>query len=431
MISCREDFRQGTDVKAYFNISLLPALLMVRYRGCMYELKPFTPIAKTNFRNHDKLFGIKPADRLHHIYCIGKTGMGKSHLLVNMALDDIVKGHPVCILDPHGDTINAILARMPEYRKQDLVHFDATNRNALPAFNPLHGVAEGQRQLVASEIVMTFRKLFLEAWGSKLEYVLRFAILTLLSYPGATLLDINLLLLDRDFRAKVLEQVHDLYVINFWVREYDTYSASAQATTILPILNKIGVLIASDTLRGIFGQQESISMEQCMKESKIVLCNLSKGVIGEDVSTVLGSFLITVIQATAMRRAEIPVSERTPFYLYIDEAHGFVSATFATMLSQIRKFGVGVFLTHQYLDQLEPETRSAILGNVGTIVCFRLGLPDAKVMEREFYPVFSYDDFTSLPKYHIYLKLLIDGTESKGFSAITMLNFQAIPNNHE
>jgi DNA helicase HerA-like ATPase len=395
----------------------------------MYELKPFTPIAKLNFRNRNEVFGIKPADRLHHIYCLGKTGTGKSHLLVNMALDDIIKGHPICVLDPHGDTINAILARIPEHRKVDVVHFNATDKTALPAFNPLHNVAEDQRQLVASEIVTTFKKLFLESWGNKLEYILRFAILTLLSYPGATLLDINALLLDKDFRAKVLEQVHDQYIIAFWVQEYNLYSASTQTSTILPILNKIGVLIANDTLRGIFGQQQSISFEQCMNEKKIVLCNLSKGVIGEDVSTVLGSFLITIIQATAMRRAIIPVPERTPFYLYIDEAHSFVSSTFATMLSQIRKFGVGVFLTHQYLDQLEPETKSAILGNVGTVICFCLGLTDAKTMAHEFYPVFTYDDFATMPKYHIYLKLLIDGTESKGFSAVTVERFYPSLNN--
>jgi len=389
----------------------------------MYELKPFTPIAKTNFRNHNKLFGILPGDRLHHIYCLGKTGMGKSHLLVNMALDDIIKGNAVCVLDPHADTITAILNRIPAYRKKDVVYFDATRKSALPAFNPLYNVAEDQRQLVASEIVTTFKKLFLDAWGSKLEYILRYAILTLLSYPGATLLDINALLLDKDFRAKVLEQVHDQYIIAFWVQEYNFYSASTQASTIVPILNKIGVLIANDTLRGIFGQQQGISIEQCMNENKIILCNLSKGVIGEDVSTVLGSFLITIIQTTAMRRALVSIHERKPFYLYIDEAHSFISSTFATMLSQIRKFGVGVFLTHQYLDQLEPETRSAILGNVGTIICFRLGLTDAKTMEKEFYPVFTYDDFATLPKYHIYLKLLIDGTESKGFSAVTLASF--------
>jgi DNA helicase HerA-like ATPase len=391
----------------------------------MYELKSFTPIAKTNFRDHNRLFGIKPADRLHHIYCLGKTGMGKSHLLLNMALDDIYKGYGVCVLDPHSDTVVGILNRIPEHRKKDVVYFDATNKSTLPAFNPLHNVAEDQRQLVASEIVTTFKRLFLDAWGSKLEYVLRFAILTLLSYPGATLLDINVLLLDKDFRKKVLEQVYDQYIISFWEKEYDLYSASTQASTILPILNKIGVLIANDTLRGIFGQQQNISIEQCMNENKIVLCNLSKGVIGEDVSTVLGSFLITIIQATAMRRATLPVHERIPFYLFIDEAHSFISTTFATMLSQVRKFGVGLFLTHQYLDQLEPETRSAILGNVGTIICFCLGLTDAKTMEKEFYPVFTYDDFASLPKYYIYLKLMIDGTESKGFSAVALNSFES------
>jgi DNA helicase HerA-like ATPase len=389
----------------------------------MYDFKPFTPIAKTNFRNHDKLFGIKPADRLHHMYCIGKTGMGKSHLLLNIALDDIYKGHGVCVLDPHSDTVVSILQRIPEHRKKDLVYLNATDLNALPAFNPLYNVSEHQRQLVASEMVATFKKLFLDAWGSKLEYILRFAIVTLLAYPGATLLDINALLLDKAFRAKVLTQVHDQYIISFWEKEYNLYNASTQASTILPILNKIGVLIANDTLRGIFGQQNSISLEQCMNENKIVLCNLSKGVIGEDVSTVLGSFLITIIQATAMRRASLPVHQRKPFYLFIDEAHSFISTTFATMFSQVRKFGVGIFLTHQYLDQLEPETKGAILGNVGTIICFRLGLPDAKMMEREFYPVFTFDDFATLPKYHIYLKLLIDGTESKGFSAVTLSNF--------
>jgi hypothetical protein len=389
----------------------------------MYDFKSFTPIAKTNWRNDNRLFGIKPADRLHHIYCLGKTGMGKSHLLMNIALDDVYKEYGICLIDPHADTVAALLQRIPEHRKKDVVYFDATNLRALPAFNPLHNVPEYQRQLVASEIIATFKKLFLEAWGSKLEYVLRFAVLTLLSYPKSSLLDVNQLLLDKTFRAKVLQHTNDPYILSFWEKEYNLYSASAQASTLLPILNKIGVLLANDTLRGIFGQNHSISIEQCMNENKILLCNLSKGAIGEDVATVLGSFLLTTIHATAMRRASIPLYQRKNFYVFIDEAHSFVSTAFATMFSQLRKFGVGLFLTHQYLDQLEPETRSAILGNAQTIICFRLGLTDAKVMEREFYPVFSYDDFVSLPKYNIYIKLLIDGSESKGFSAATIANF--------
>lgn len=349
--------------------------------------------------------------------------MGKSHLLVNMALDDVYKGNGVCVIDPHADTITAILQHIPEHRKKDVVYFNATDTTALPAFNPLYNVPEEQRQLVASEMIATFKKLFLDAWGSKMEYILRFSILTLLAYPGATLLEVNSLLIDKAFRMKVLAHIRDSFILSFWEKEYNLYSASTQASTILPIINKIGVLLANDILRGIFGQQRSLSLEQCMNEHKIVLCNLSKGAIGEDVSTVLGSFLITAIQATAMRRARLPTYERKAFYLFIDEAHSFISTSFATMLSQVRKFGVGLFLTHQYLDQLEPETKNAILGNVGTLIIFRVGLADAKVMEREFYPVFTYDDFVTLPKYHIYLKLLIDGTESKGFSAITLSSF--------
>jgi type IV secretory pathway TraG/TraD family ATPase VirD4 len=389
----------------------------------MYETKPYTPLGRIDFRDDKRVFGIKPVDRLHHIYCIGKTGMGKSHLLMNIALDDIYKGHGICVLDPHSDTIDAIFRCMPEHRKADVVYFNAADANNLPAFNPLHNVPEHQRQLVASEMITTFRKLFLDAWGSKMERTLRMAILTLLHYPQGTLLEISALLVDEDFRLKVLQHVNDPYIQSFWNTEYNLTSNAAQATAILPILNKIGVLLENDTLRGIFARQDSISLENCMNENKIVLCNLSKGIIGEDAATVLGSFIITNVQNAAMRRANIEASKRKSFYLFIDEAHNFISASFASMLSEVRKYGVGLFITHQYLDQLEFEVRSAVLGNVGTIICFRIGLPDAKVMTQEFYPKFGYEDFVSLPKYHIYLKLLIDGTESKGFSAVTLENF--------
>lgn len=386
----------------------------------MQELKPFTPIGRTNWRDHNQLFGIKPGDRLHGIYCVGATGMGKSHLLMNMALDDVHKGNAVCVIDPHADTITALLNRIPGHRRKDVVYFDATNTNSLPAFNPLHDVPEHLRQLVASEMITVFRRLFEDAWGSKMEHILRFSILTLLHAPNSTLLDINALLTDKAFRASVLQHISDPHVHAFWEQEYGLYSASAQAANILPILNKVGVLLANDTLRGIFGQRESISISECMNNNKILLVNLSRGEIGDDVCTVLGSFLFMGIQAAAMRRATLPVHERRPFYLFVDEAHSFISASFATMLSQVRKFGVGVFLANQYLDQFESNIRNAILNSVGTLIVFRLGLSDAKMMEKEFYPVFSYDDFVSLPRYHIYVKLLIDGTQSRGFSAVTV-----------
>jgi hypothetical protein len=386
----------------------------------MQDLKPFTPIGITNWRNHNRLFGIKPTDRLSHIFVLGKSGTGKSHLIINMALDDIYKAQGVCVLDPHADTVKAILRRFPDHRKDDLVYFDATNNAALPAFNPLSNVPEHQRQLVASEMITTFKKLFLDAWGSRMEYILRHTLITLLDYPGATLLDINALLTDKSFRTNVLQAIRNPCILSFWETEYDLYSASTQASTILPILNKVGVLLANDTLRGIFGQPNGISFEQCMNEGKVILCNLSKGEIGEDAATVLGSFITTAIQNAAMRRASIPEAQRNAFYLYIDEAQNFVSTSFATMLPQVRKFGLGLLLANQHLSQLDSETKSAILANFGSLIVFRIGLEDAKVMEKEFYPVFTYDDFISLPKYHIYVKLMIDGAESKGFSAVTV-----------
>lgn len=385
----------------------------------MYELKPFTPIARTNWRNKNQLFGIKPLDRLQHIYCLGKTGTGKSTLLINMAFDDIYKGHGVCVIDPHADTVEKLMKLIPEHRKQDVIYFDATNQSALPKYNPLHNIPEHQRQLVASELVLIFKKIFHENWGNKLEYILRFCILTLLDYPPATLLDIHALLVDKEFRLKVLGHIKNPYIISFWNTEYALYTPAIQASSILPILNKIGVFLANDTLHGIVGEQRSISIEQCMNENKILLCNLSKGAIGDDISTILGSFLTTSIQTTAMRRTSLQAHERIPFYLYIDEAHSFLSSSFATMLSEVRKYSIGLFLTHQHLEQLENDVRDAILGNVGTIICFRLGLNDAKVMEKEFYPAFDFEDFINLPRYNIYIKLLIDGASGRAFSAVS------------
>lgn len=385
----------------------------------MYEYHPFTPIGVTNFRNSNKLFGILPKDRLQHIYCLGKTGVGKSTLLQNMALDDIHKGYGVIVIDPHSDTAEKILNAIPEHRKQDVIYFNATDPNPL-GFNPFSNVPTAQRHLVASEIVLTFKKLWFASWGPRMEYILHYTVLTLLEYPTSTLLDIQPLLLDKTFRNLVLNFTDNPHILSFWHNEFDTYSATLRTDAIMPILNKAGVFNANDILRGIVGQQEGISLDTVLNENQILICNLSKGLIGEMVSTLLGSILTTTIQMAAMRRAQIPEDERKPCFLYLDEAHSFMSTSFATMLSEVRKYGLGLFLTHQYLEQLEEDVQSAILGNVGTIICFRLGAADAKAMEQEFYPIFSQDDFVNLPKYHIYIKLLIDGSASKGFSAITI-----------
>jgi hypothetical protein len=380
--------------------------------------KPFTPIGYTNFRNDQKLFGIKLEDRFSHVYALGKTGVGKTTLLLNMAIDDIHKGYTVCLLEPHGDACLALLQRIPEHRKKDVIYFDATDTVNPIGFNPLHGVPIDQRHLAASEIVLAFKKIWSESWGPRLEYILRYCILTLLEYPAATLLDITALLLDHAFRSMVLHYTDNVAILSFWRGEFDKYSPGLRADAIMPILNKAGVFNSNPILRGIVGQQYGISIEDTMNGGKILVCNLSKGIIGEDVSQILGSLVTTAIQTAAMRRGQIPESARLPCMVFIDECQSFVTGSFASMLSEVRKYKVGLFLTHQYMEQLDEDVRSGVLGNVGTTICFRLGSTDAKVMADEFYPVFRQDDFVSLPRFAIYLKLLIDGVASRPFSGL-------------
>jgi len=382
--------------------------------------KPFTPIGYTNFRNKHQLFGIKLQDRFSHVYALGKTGTGKTTLLLNMAIDDIYKGYGVCLIEPHGDACLKLLQNIPERRKQDVVYFDATDPTHHIGFNPLYDVPLEERHLVASEIVLSFKKIWEDSWGPRLEYILRYAILTLLEYPTATLLDIQPLLLDQAFRNLVLQFTENSAIRSFWHNEFDKYPTSLRTEAILPILNKAGVFHANATLKGIVGQQQGISIEVIISTNKILICNLGKGIIGEDVSQILGSLLTTGIQMAAMRRAKLQEQKRQPFMVFIDEFHSFITTSFATILSEVRKYKMGMFLTHQYLDQLPEEVQKALLGNVGTIISFRLGTNDAKVMKEEFYPVFTVEDFINLPKFNIYLKLLIDGAASKAFSSTTI-----------
>jgi hypothetical protein len=379
--------------------------------------KPFTPIGYTNFRNSNQLFGIRLQDRFSHIYSIGKTGSGKTTLLLNMAADDVWKGRGVALIEPHGDACTELLARIPAHRMQDVVYLDAGDKDQVIGFNPLLNVPTEHRHLVASEIVSSFKKIWADSWGPRLEYILRFAILTLLEYPTATLLDIQPLLLDQAFRNMVLLYTDNAAILSFWRHEFDRYPASLKADSIMPILNKAGVFNANAVLKGIVGRQESISLEDIMNGGGILVCNLSKGLIGEDASQILGSLLTTGIQSAAMRRARLSEHERLPFFVYIDECHSFITASFAAMLSEVRKYKVGLFLTHQYMDQLPVDVRNGILGNAGTIICFRLGTEDARVMADEFYPVFGVDDFIGLPRFQVYLRLLIEGTGSRPFSA--------------
>lgn len=386
-----------------------------------HEHRKITTIGKTDWRNTNQIFGIKDHDRLGHMYTIGKTGVGKSTLLLNMAIADIENGNGIAIIDPHGDIANSMLDYVPEHRTSDVVYFNAADFAFPICFNPFADIQSSNHHLVTSSLISTFRKIWSEFWGPRLEHILRFSILTLLQYPGSTLLDIQPLLTDMFLRRKVLSTITNPHILAFWQNEFDKYSPSLRAEAIAPILNKTGLFLASTPVRNMVGQKESaFHMQDILDEGKILICNLSKGQIGEDACALLGSMLLTSIQMAALQRAGVSENERRPFYLYVDEMHSFLSLSFADILSEARKYGLSLFLTHQYIEQLDERIRSAIFGNVGTIISFRVGAHDAGYLAREFYPLFAESDFINLPKYSIYLRLLIDGVASKPFSAVTL-----------
>ncbi len=384
-----------------------------------------TPIGITDFRNQQKPFGIKEEDRLGHIYCIGKTGSGKSTLLLNMAIADINQGKGLGVIDPHGDLAEELLLHVPKERIADVLYFNAGDTEYPVAFNPLHNVKEQDRYLIVATLVTALKKLWADSWGPRLEHILRNTLLTLSYHSKSTLLDIIPLLTNFEFRRKVLFAVPVESLHQFWEKEFDPLPPQLKHEFIAPIINKVGLFSAHPILRNILGQEKSsFTIAEVMNTKKIFIANLSKGVLGEAGTQLLGSLLVTQFQTASLGRATRPISSRTPFYLYIDEVHSFITKSFADILSESRKYGLGLFLTHQFLDQLPEDIHTAIIGNVGTVIVFRVGTRDAKVLAEEFYPVFKQSDLIALPRYHIYLKLLIDGTTSKPFSAIT----QPLPN---
>jgi len=386
-----------------------------------HDRNQITTIGITDWRDRRQVFGIKAKDRLGHLYVLGKTGVGKSTLLLNMAIQDIERGNGCCVIDPHGDVANTLLDYVPEHRIRDVIYFNAADIEHPIAFNPLADVDRKNRHLVTSSIIAALRKIWSDSWGPRLEHILRFSILTLLHNPGSTLLDIQPLLTDADFRAKRLLTVTTEAILRFWYHEFDKYPAALRAEAIAPVLNKTGLFAASDVLRNIIGSSESsFNVRALMDESKVLICNLSKGAIGEDACALLGSIVLTALQTAALARSATVESSRTPFYVYVDEMHSFVTLSLSDILSEARKYGLSLFLTHQYIEQLDERIRAAIFGNVGTVITFRVGAADAAYLEREFAPVFNAADLINLPRYAMYLKLLIDGVTSKPFSATTL-----------
>ncbi len=380
-----------------------------------------TVFAETNFRNQRIRFGIKQDDRRRHMYIIGKTGMGKSVLLENLVYADIIAGHGVCYIDPHGDTAEKIIDCIPSHRINDVVYINPADMEYPIAFNVLEKVPTRYRHLVASGLIGVFKKIWADSWGPRLEYLLRNTILALLDYPDSTLLGVNRLLVDNEYRKKVIAKVQDPVVKAFWVDEFSKYNQAFLVEAIAPIQNKVGQFLSTSLIRNIVGQvSSSINLRELMDQRKIIILNLSKGRIGEDASSLLGNMMVTKIQLAAMSRVDIPEDERNDFYLYVDEFQNFATESFANILSEARKYHLNLTIAHQYIEQLGEVVKPAVFGNVGTIVCFRVGAEDAEFLEKEFTPTFVIDDLVNLPKYNVYLKLMIDGVASEPFSATTL-----------
>jgi energy-coupling factor transporter ATP-binding protein EcfA2 len=384
---------------------------------------PIVYFAKTDFRNEEKKFGIKRFERRAHMYVIGKTGTGKSTLLETMIRQDIESGQGLALLDPHGDLVERIAEKIPERRKDDLIYFNVPDDTRTFAFNPLERVDPQKRSLAAAGLLEAFKKLWSDSWGPRLEHILRNALLALYDQPEATLSDVLKLLENDAFRRNAALRIHNAQVRGFWLREYEAYPSRFRVEAIAPIQNKVGAFLSDPRLHRILVQpRSSFNLRNVMDEGKILLVNLSKGKIGEDTAALLGALLVTSIGLAALSRAEVPEQERRDFYLYLDEFQSFTTLSLAKMLSELRKYRMGMVLAHQYLSQLDEQIRDAVLGNVGTLIAFRVGMSDAEILAKEFYPTFSASDLIRLPNHHVYLKLMIDGMPSEPFSAKTVLS---------
>lgn len=384
----------------------------------MQNQNDITVFAETNYRDQCRLFGIKRDDRRRHMYVVGKTGMGKSTLLENLIFSDIQAGAGLAVVDPHGDLAEKVLDFVPSHRVNDVVYFNPSDVDFPIAFNILETVNPEVRHLVASGLVGVFKKIWADSWGPRLEYVLRNAILALLDYPGSTLLGCLRILTDKTYRKKVIEKIQDPVVKSFWVDEYSKYPDRFQAEAIAPIQNKVGQFLSNALIRNVVGQvKSSIDIRDVMDNQKILILNLSKGRIGEDTSALLGAMMITQLQLGAMSRIDIPEADRKDFYLYVDEFQNFATESFANILSEARKYRLNLTIAHQYIEQLDEKVQGAVFGNVGTIICFRIGAADAEVLVKEFAPYFTEEDLVNLAKWQVYLKLMIDGVASTPFSA--------------
>lgn len=368
-----------------------------------------------------KLFGILTADQRQHLYIIGKTGSGKTTLLRNLLVQHIGFGHGAGLIDPHGDLAEELLHHVPPRRADHLCYFNPGDLEFPIGLNLLANVAPDNRHLVASGIVSAFKSIWRDSWGPRLEYILYNAVAALLDCRNATLLGINRLLIDPSYRAKVIRQINDPFIQSFWADEYAGYDERFQREAIAPIQNKIGQFLLNPVIRNILGQvRRRVSIPFVMDNQRLFIANLAKGRIGHDKANLLGSLLTTQFQLAAMARTTQPEDSRRDFYLFIDEFQNFTTDAFASILSEARKYRLNLALSHQYLDQLSPELRQAVFGNIGTFIVFRIGYADAEVMEKEFGKAVTAAAFVDLDRYHAMVKLLDNGTNTEPFRATTL-----------
>lgn len=383
-----------------------------------------TYIGEVDFRNRSVTFGIKERDRTRHTYIIGKTGMGKSTLLENLAIQDMENGEGLCFIDPHGSTAEKLLDFVPESRIKDVVYFAPFDDARPVGLNVLEKVDTNKRHLVANGLMAAFKKLFKDQFSARMEYILNNIILALMENEGQSLLGVNRMLTDKEYRKFIVSNVTDPTVKDFWEKEYANYTDRFAQEAAPAIQNKVGQFVANPLIRNIIGQsQTSFNIREIMDQKKILIVNLSKGKVGESNANLIGSLLITKIYLAAMSRADAgpyELDKLPPFYFYVDEFQNFANESFASILSEARKYNLALTVAHQYVEQMTDEVKAAVFGNVGTMIAFRVGATDAEIFEKEFAPYFIADDIVNLSFRQIYLRLMIDGVGSKPFSARTL-----------
>lgn len=396
-----------------------------------YDPEKITYFAKTDARGREVTFGIKAKDRQKHMYVVGKTGMGKSTMLENMAAQDIMNGEGMAFIDPHGSAAEVLLDYVPEHRINDVVYFAPFDMEHPVSFNVMEDVGPEKRHLVVSGLMSTFKKIWVDAWSARMEYILTNTLLALIEYPDTTLLSVNRMLADKTYRDKVVAYVKDPAVKAYWTQEFANYTERFTAEALPAIQNKVGQFTGNPLIRNIIGQpHSSFDIRKMMDEKKILIMNLSKGLIGETNANLLGSMLTTRIYLAAMSRADLPVEQMKQmpnFYFYVDEFQSFANSTFANILSEARKYHLNLIIAHQYIEQMEEDVRNAVFGNVGTTIAFRVGPFDAEVLETVFTPQFLAADLVNLGFTQIYLTLMIDGIGSQPFSAKTLPPVQRPP----